>query len=277
MNKWLFVLVFVLSLGLVSAATTPSSCTYTTATGGADFFGVNTASVNTTAVSDSVLIGSFSAFTPRLNFTRNVTDVLLGGNTTVVSYFNWLTPVNFSSTLVLHNNSELIGAANYSLTNPSGNLWAIVWVNANYKDKNITANFNRTFIKNVDDVVVSPGSIYLGANTASFITQSTPAEYGVAKTFELSMEQGQYANNSNWAVEWSETTRSNCLSCTSGVDGTLFTVIVTIFIIGILVFVAYSMINGALSTELVVGAVIAVILMLVAMSIINSTIHAVCL
>lgn len=202
-----FVVGIVIMAAMQTTTAVAGDCTFTVSSDSTDYFAVNNFSVNTTAMADDELFGSYSFMTPRLNFTRNVTDVIIGGNTTVNSSFHWINLINFSSTLVCLNGSFVIPASNYTLRSGAGNLWFLTWNNNSFYGYNITCNYNKTFVKNFDDFFNSSLTIYNGSTTSQFITQNSATTYGADKTFILT-NLGNYVNNSNWAVGWTKTTKT---------------------------------------------------------------------
>jgi hypothetical protein len=260
-KRFLYALMFLFCLGSVSA----ELCSYSTTAGGSDFFGVNTRSTNTTAVGNaSIFISSFTAFTPRLNFSRLVGESITGGNVTVPSYFTWLTPINFSSTLSVFNTTGgLIDPSNYTLLNVSSTRWELSWNVNNYFGLELNVTFNRTFVKNVDDLVASPALLKLGAVTSDFIIQNSPTDYGVEKTFMFdgdSLALGRYINSTNWAVTWGQTEKYDCYTPDAcvGTGSTLLNTILPLMVLLMMLGLCVGLfVLGGMDTKAIVFAVIA--------------------
>jgi hypothetical protein len=267
-------------LALIAIPVVSATCTYSTETNSTDYFGISDSGVNVTTMSDVQLFSTYTFFTPRLNFTRNVTDSFLGGNTTVYSYIMWKTPINFSSSLVVMNGSTVLGSGNYSLRNLTGTQWVLDWTNNNYKGASINIYFNRTFIKNVDDIVIAPEEIYMGSVVADWLVQNTPAAYGTDKEFQFTTtspgNMGPFVNVSNWAVGWSYTEK-DCVDqgCSNPVNNTLFNVLATFFMIGMAIFIVFQLKNGA-DAKMIIGAAIAFLVMLIGLAILSGMISSIC-
>ena len=275
MNKLsvLFIMLLVLGIGFVSA----EACyeyAYTSNSNSTDYTSISSSYVNTTVMGDDMLWTGWSFFTPRLNFTRNVTDAFTGGNLTVYSYFMWKTPINFSSSLVVRNSTVTIGSGNYSLRNISATQWVLNWTQNNYTGQNITVYFNRTFVKNVDNITGSPSDIYIGATKSYFLVENTIVDYGDDKEFQFTLpspdQLGQFINVSDWAVGWTYTNRT-CLTTCENEESTLINFFnVIIVLIGIFLILAglYLFKEGILQNEAIIYYVVGLIIWFVFMPII---------
>lgn len=212
-------MLFVIGIVILSSFQTTSSvggdCTSVLYTdGGSDYFGVNNLSTNTTVMADNQLFGTYTAFTPRLNFTKNVSEVFTAGLAGSNNSLRWSNPQNFSNTLYLFNGTTLISSTNYTLLNSSATNWYINWKVSTYNGTSITVWFMRNFTKNVDDLVLNYTQIYTGSSVSSFLTFGGGTDYGVDKTFKLaSSDLGDYLTGSNWAVTWSYYNRT-CVTTT---------------------------------------------------------------
>lgn len=259
---------------------TPNS--YLTA-GGTDYFFVNTFATNTTAMNDTQLFVAYTAFTPRLNFTKPVNQTSTAGNTTVSVGLTWFVYNNINSSLVVTlANGTLIDAGNYSWVwiNQLAGTSALTWLSDEFSGQAIVLNFNRTFVKNVDDLTVPATTVKSDTTMASWLTTNTPANYGDDKTFQLNRGVGGYGgfvNNTNWAVTWNFRGQTCDTTACSGVNNIIVSTLVTIFLIGILVFIAFMAYSGNLSTPVIVGAVVAVIFLLIGLAIINGLLSNLCL
>jgi hypothetical protein len=282
--KWFFgLMVLALLLPFVNA-----TCTYDSKTdGGADYFGVNTATVNTTVISDTQLFGSYTAFTPRLNFTVPVYDSIVGKAAGATSDLHWETQLNVSPTIVLTNATSgvVVGTGNYTVVNTSTRRWVINWTTSTFSGSDINVTFNRTFVKcsptvttpTCDDLVTSPSTVYTASSTNNWLTFAGGGSYGADETFKLnSASVGNSVSGKNWAVTW-DYTEKTCedQGCSTPVNKTLFGVVVTLFVIGMLVFLGFSIYNGA-DMKTIVYVVVGFVVMLVAMAIINGLITSIC-
>ena len=246
-----------------------------TTTGASDYFDISDSGVNTSVVSVDNLWTSWNYFTPRLNFTRNVTDQFYGTNNGSYSYFSWFTPLNFSSSLIIRNGTTVINPSNYSLRNISATQWVLDWKVSTYNTTLLTANFNRTFIKNVDDIVLTPSAIYLGATTSSFLVQNTPSAYGDDKTFQFNGVSagnlGPYVNVSNWAVGWNMDVRT-CEACSSSETGLFTAFRIVLIVIGLLILVTglYLFKSGMIETNGLIMFIVGTIVFFVCIPIIRN-------
>lgn len=222
MNKtWVLPIMFVLALGSVLAA-----CVTTTTSSGTDYLGVTTTSTNETAMtSDQIFVG-YTYFTPRLNFTRAVNETFTGGVNGSVYTITWRTLNDYSTSLVLYNKSNysVIPASNYTYTFLANGSSNITWKTNFYNGSTIVVEFNRTFVKNVDDLVVAPQLIKTGAVVDDFLGFGGGTDYGVSKTFFFnSGVLGNYLKVSNWAVGWDYGQRvctGTDVSTTAGINNT---------------------------------------------------------
>jgi hypothetical protein len=207
---WLYSIVFACLLILPIVHADCSVYSYTNYTDGStDYFGINTVTDNTTAFGTDNLWLAFTFFTPRANFTSPVNQTITAGANGSTSTLSWVTPINFSTSLVLKNGTDIINSTNYTLVISGTNRWLIKWNDNQYNNSIISVFFNRTFVKNVDDIVLNASGIYSSITTAYFLTQNTPTAFGDTKTFRFnSALLGNFINNTNWAVGWSYTTRT---------------------------------------------------------------------
>lgn len=272
MNKIMIyvMMLLCLSVGFVSAA-----CTVAGSSSSADYFGVNTVTTNTTTMAYNQLFGSYTFFTPRLNFTQNVSDTFTAGDNTTAGIYvlKWKSSLNISNGFVLKNGSVTIAVSNYTLGFTAPNTWNISMRVNSYNNSVLTYIFNRTFVKNVDDLVVSPSSVYTGAVVNNFLNQTGGGANGVTKEFRfVASDIGQYVNNTNWAVGWSysETTCTiGSTGCNSGAAAlwvTLSIVVVAAFLLWLLTIFEGSF--AGVLVSVVLASVVAV-LMSVLMNILN--------
>jgi hypothetical protein len=223
MNKQYYILPLLLLLSIFSISAVCEVYNYASGTSSTDYFGINTATSNTTTMSTDQLFGSYTFFTPRLNFTVVVNETSIGGLNQSNSQFSWkIWNTLCNDSLVIKNGTDTINRTNYTFIwiNQTAGSWAVRWESSTYNGTTIAATCNRTFVKNVDDIIVSPGTIYSGATTAYFLSQSGGGSYGTSKTFTFNPSLlGGYINNTNWAVGWSYTNRT----CISSLDSSTYT------------------------------------------------------
>ena len=217
---------FVLCLGLVSAVANCSEYSYATTTDGTDYFNVdnNASAPNTTVMTADQDFGSYTDFTPRTNFTANVSGTLTGGVVGQTVSLRWITPLNISPSFVLKNGSAIVSATNYTLTK-NVDTWTINWTDARYNGTALTYYFNRTFVAckvglveglTCDDLVMNASKVYSTATTADFITISEGSTYGDDASFYMNPASlGNFTQDQNWAVEWTYTERT-CTAYTYG-------------------------------------------------------------
>jgi len=221
----LFTIAIVVLTQIKDSDSIAGTCSYITGSDGSDYFSISDSGINTTVMGADQLWTGWDYFTPRLNFTRNVSEQFYGTNNGAYSYFSWKTPNNFSTTLQVMNGSNVVSSTNYSLRNLTATQWVLDWKDSRYNVTLLTVYFNRVFIKNVDDIVLTPSDIYLGATTSSFLVQSTPVAYGDDKTFQFTMvspgQLGQFVNVSNWAVGWDYTNRTCAIGYNSKASDTI--------------------------------------------------------
>jgi len=255
---------------------------YTSGSDSTDYFGVSTSTYNTTVMGDDQLFGGYTFFTPRLNFTRNVSESFYGANNGSYSYFSWKTPLNFSSSLVVRNGTTVISSTNYSLRNISANAWVLDWKVSTYNATLVNVYFNRTFIKNVDDLIVSPSDIYLGATSSSFFVVTPPiTTYGEDATFQFNGVSagnlGPYVNVSDWAVGWDYTNRtfvadSNGTANCSDSEHNLWILIPLIILVGFLLYgVAMIPTSGFLDIAKVILLAVALMIAVNLLSILRTS------
>lgn len=216
-NKWTMIPILMVMLVLgtqgVLALTSCTGYTYdTSGTDGTDYFGITTTAYNTTTMvstdtTDKLWTG-FSFFTPRLNVTKAVNETVTGGNTTNPVTLKWKsteTPLEVS----VRNGSTVLGTGNYTIYSGGSNTWILNHTNNNYLGNTLLVVRNRTFVKNVDDIVLNPSDIYTGATTRDFLMYNSTIGYGDTLYFQFnSTSLGRYIIGTNWAVGWTYTTRT---------------------------------------------------------------------
>jgi len=260
-----------------------ATCTYATDTlDSTDYLGVNTAVYNETTMATTQLWTGWDFFTPRLNITRPITETLVAGTTGVTTQSNWrLWGGTCIATMQLKNGSTVVDPSNYTFLwiNQGSGIWAINMTTDTWATNSLTMSCNRTFTKNKDDLTNPATTIKTGTLRADWLDENTPSDYGDSKLFKLDSTGGYGAlvNVSNWAVGWkyTEATCTAETSCQSPINSLIYNILAGIFMLGMLVFIVFSLMNGA-DFKVIVGTTVAALIMLVALAIINSLIQAMC-
>jgi hypothetical protein len=274
MKKQLFIipLLLLFIMGFVSAVDC-GAYSYASGTDGTDYFGVNTNTTNSTNMGADQVFGAYTFFTPRLNFTKNVSQSFTGGTNQTLHYMQWtsLTPI-CNDSLLLFNGSALVDRTNFTWIwiNQTAGTWAIKDETSLYNGSTLRYICNRTFVKNVDDLIATPSLVYTDANTnAYFLTQNTATTYGSNKTFVLTRTYFQDTlNYTNWAVGWTYTNRTciapNIDSATyAGISSTKLLVYAGLGLLAVLLIVmsAFAMIqifSGSGQVDLISTSVIVI-------------------
>lgn len=202
-NKVRYILLTLFML-VVSMAFVSAACTDADVSDGSDYMQINSSAYSTIPITGDEIWSAWEFFTPRLNFTATVTDTIIGKAANAASQLNWLTPLTPAS-VVVKNGSDTVSATNYTVELAAGytNRWQINYTDAKYTSDSLTVTFTRTFIKNHDDIYLTPTDIKLGSTFADFITETSataPAQNKLFKTNEASA--GASINKTNWAVGW---------------------------------------------------------------------------
>ena len=281
---YLFIaLVLAMTMSLTSFAT--ATCVTTTGTNGTDFMQINQSSYSTIPIAANQKWSDFTYFTPRLNFTHTVYESLVGQMATTNYTLQWLmiasadTFSTVNSTFVLKNGTATIPTSNYTLTSADNHTFKITFQDSRYNGSTLLASWNRTFVKNVDDIFLNATGMTGLASFSTFIQSNSPTDYGSDKEFRPNPATyyGDSINLTNWAVGW-ETLDTDCTSdCDNHVNTTLLDLIITMFLIGMLVFAVYLIKSGGASTQSIVTMVVAFLIMLVALVILRGIISNVCI
>lgn len=269
MKNKMFVYLFLglLCLGIVSAVdTTCTAYSYVVYNDSTDYRGVNTATVNTTVMAENQSFREYNFFTPILNFTVPVNDSFTGLNLGQTYTTKWKSPINSSASFRLFNGTTLVSATNYTLVYTASG-YVINFTTSNFNTTTLIYTFNRTFIKNVEDLVLSPEDIYTGGTVGDFLVQSTPTGFGDDKTFRLNPDSvGVYVNVSNWAVGW-ELSNRTCTTlgygdgqCTAS-EHNLWAIVGLVVLCGFILYLVGSAEGGAFgSITFIVTLVIEILL-----------------
>lgn len=270
------ILMLFLLVGIASA-----TCVTTTVANSSDFMGINQTTYSEIPLGEAQKWSDFTFFTPRLNFSHIVYEDLdglaAGENYTIqwVMIADTFTSVN--STFTLKNVSNTIPVTNYTLTSTDNHTFVIRFLDSRYDGIGIQASWNRTFVKNVDDIFLNATGMTGMIGFAQFIQSNTPADYGDSKLFRPheATYYGEAINLTNWAVGW-EYEETDCGSGCKTINTTLLDIILTMFIIGMLVFIGFSIYSGGMSTKSVVVVVISFVILLVFMIILKNILGGVC-
>lgn len=250
---------FLLSFFMITSAiaeTCNNPVTTSGLTNGTDIMGITTETYSVIPMGSNQTFGALTFMTPRLNFSHNVTDRVVGGTAGSTSTLNWENYVNFSTTLVLINATDLVPivnveGSNYTLINTTPTTWAIKWTTAKFDEAVMIVYYNRTFVKNVDDIIASPGTMYAGTTKGYYITETGGSTLGEDKNIRFNGALlGNSTNNSNWAVGWTYSNRA-CTSYTlplaaaSGITATQVLIFAGFGLLGVmlLVIVAFALIK----------------------------------
>lgn len=236
---------------------------------------------NTTAMSDWQTWKNWIYLTPRTNTSMAVwQSVTVGGVAGTTATPSWSMYANTS--LIVFNGSDVVAITNYThyWVNQTLGDWGLKFANANYNGSALNITFNRTFPKDFDNFVNASGAdaIYSGSNVSNWITQNTPSGVGADKTFRLNTASlGAFYNGSSVIASYAfQDSACNTSACT-GVNGTIKGILVTVFLIGILAFLAFFAYNGSFDTKLIVIVVVAIVFMLVAVAILGGLLDTLCL
>lgn len=273
------IIMLFLLIGVASA-----TCTTTTVANGTDFMGINQTTYSEIPMGEAQKWSDFTAFTPRLNFSHIVYESIVGQMINTNYTLGWkmipsatsnFTSVN--STFVLKNGTNTVNSSNYTLSSTDNITYILQFKDSRYNGTTLTAEFNRTFVKNVDDLFLNATGISGLGSFSTFIQSNTPSDYGDSKLFRPSpvTVYGDSINLTNWAVTW-EYDSTDCGSGCKTINTTLLDIILTMFIIGMLVFIGFSIYSGGMSTKSVVVIVISFVILLVFMIILKNILGGVC-
>ena len=280
-KNYKIILLVLMTLTLSGLAT--ATCTTSTETNSTDFLQINQSSYNTISMGTDELWGDFTFFTPRLNFTHVVYESITGQMVSTNYTLGWKmisSANNFSSvnsTFVLKNGTNVIPTSNYTLSSTDNSTYKITFLDSRYNGTLLTAQFNRTFVKNVDDIFLNATGISGLGSFSTFIQSNTPTDYGTDKTFRPhpSTLYGDSINLSDWSVGWEYTLQDCTADCDKPVNDTLLNVILTMFIIGGLVFLGYSVYQGQ-DFKTIIILVVGFIIFLIGLLIVKSVLTGVC-
>lgn len=251
----LFVVLFVLMIGTTYAL--PCS-TYTYGepyTDGTDFFGVNTTTYNKVPTTGpNVLMGGFTTLTPRLNFTVYLNETMTfngspGGNqldgTWQIDYYN-------VSNLQVKNGTTILDPSNYTFTTLSS---TVDLINRAYENTSLYVFYNRTFIKNVDNLVGGNGVVC--TQCSSLYQLNVTPVYGSLVGWQI---RDADLKGNNWAGEYTVTNRTCAVygygtsACTETEHG-VYALVVLAMIIGIL-FLVFTLATEGFSIKALITIVI---------------------
>jgi hypothetical protein len=261
-------------IGVVSA-----TCVYTTdVSDGRDFYGMTSTAYNNTQWNGTrdytdVIFQQMDWITPRLNFTVHFTEYANYSNTTN-QHFNlfddsWqLDYYNATNISVYSGLTNITSQVSYVQGASS-----LILDNSSYEHDLLTITYDRLFIKNVDNMVDAPGTICTLCGSGYDLNTSSFA-YGSSVGVKL---RDSDLDGNNWAVTWENTERSCAVEpvCSSPVNSLLFNILAGMFMLGMIVFVVFTLKDGA-SVQQVVAVVVGFLVMIVALVIINSLVQSFC-
>jgi hypothetical protein len=266
--KKLFLLVgiFLMCVAFVSAAGV--SCNifgynYTTAANlSSDVYSLNDATYKYINGSDDRAVTSIVEITPRVNITFTQCDNYLNiTNSTllVLVYQNVIGIKNISNT---SNQAVVMTTGNYT-TNLTAGTAKVVWDTTRWDNSNLTVCYNKTLVKNIDDLVEYT-SISNMANDM-YTTTGTFGSYNDAIGIKTSFLYGSL-NNTNWVVTWQVVDRACADSAgQSSCQNTQRTIyaafgLIALFSIVLAAFVIIGMFQGgALDGTAIMATVIGII------------------
>ncbi len=285
-NKFkLFVLVL---LTLVLATSVFAECT-TTDTSTTGNYQLNQSTMDVyTLLRDNTANDKFksiSSITPAAIFNHvsyeSLDGKLNGTEYTLQWYFHNDTYAAVNSSFVLYNSTEnstnIIARGNYTIVSSNNKTFRINFSNSNYNGTELLAKFNRTYMPTLDDIYKNSTGISTLFNYGTWLVNNSQTDYG--QDFGMAANWATYAgesiDGSTWKISYTYTTKDCSALCDKPVNVTLLNIVTTFFLIGMLVFLGFSVYNGA-SGKTIVALVVAFLIMLVAMAIIKQVVGGVC-
>lgn len=224
----LFGLFVVLTL-LVSSSVLGVGCSYATANDSKDFVTMSTTLYNyTNTPSSDQYVSRIVELTPRLNFTTNFTEFAVF-NTNLTHRLDWYNATN----ITIFNRSDpsnILGPGNYSYNATTS---TITFLGDVYNQTAVNITYNRTFVKNVDNLVANNllctvcGMLYSTDNT------SAPT-YG--QTIGVKVDYDFLAAGHGFVATWDVVTRTcdgTDISAVNGISGTKNTLFVAFGLLAI--------------------------------------------
>lgn len=273
---------FIIALMMIIMTTSVLAACGVTTSDGSDFMQINQSSYNTIAMSDNEKFNSFEFFTPRLNFSHTVYENIVGQLNNSNYTISWTmvgndtyTSVN-SSFVLLNSSGGTIPATNYTLYSTNNRTFILNFRTSNYNGTLLLASWTRQFVKNVDDLYLNASGLSSLYSFSTFIQSNSPTSYGDDKSFRPnpSTYAGNSINLSNWAVGWNYDDNSNCTACT-GVNPLLMNTILTMFILGMLVFLGFSIYSGT-NVKSIIAIAIGFLIMIIGLLILKGVLSGVC-
>lgn len=211
MNKILMVLmVFFFSCSIVLGVGECSHYVYNNepTADGHDYFKVRTTTYNYTqhnAVSYAdISFYAMTSITPRLNFTKEITEALNFANisnvhmqpdgTIQLDFYN-------ATDILIFNGTTVLDESNYTYDEATS---TIALNEISFNGTNLAILYNRTFVKNVDDLVTGYSSICTMCGSM-YELDNIAYTYGDNVGFRL---RQAILNDTNWAVTWTTVNRT---------------------------------------------------------------------
>jgi len=270
---FVLILMMLAMAGIVSA-----TCSYTqNVQDGRDFFGMTSTAYNSTHYGltnyTDIIFQQMNDITPRLNFTVGFTETANFSKTTDQHYnaFDKSWQLNYYNATGIN---IMAGATNItdqmSYVPESSEL---ILLNSSYNNTNLTITYNRLFIKNVDNMVNAPGVICTLCGSGYDLNTSSFA-YGSAVGVKL---RDSALNGHDWAVVWYNTERTCAAdsSCSTPVNSTIFNILAGMFMLGMIVFIVFSIKSDA-SVSSIITSVVVFLIMIVGLIIINGLVQSFC-
>lgn len=276
--KILTFLAMMLALTFMVSAT----CDTTLVTNSTDFLQINTSDYREIPMEIDQVFVAFTFFTPRTNQTKTVYENIAGQNANTNYTIQWKivsdTYAVVNASFVLKNGTNVIPITNYTISSTDNHTFILTFKDSRYNTTTLLASFNRTFVKNVDDIYLNATGMSGLAAFSTFIQSNSPSDYGDSKLFRPNPTTyyGAGINLSDWSVGWTYNSVDCGSTCEKSINTTLLNVILTMFIIGMLVFLGASIIYGEANTKTVVMIVVTFVILLVAMVILKNILAGVC-
>jgi len=186
---------------------------YSTTTNSTDFMAVNTTAYRALyPVGQNITFSSMINVTPRLNFTREYTQAMTAAG---AGGFNALTlrDIDAASVNVSRGGITIIANGNWTVTNTTPTrpkAYIISWTAGGpYNSSAVNVTYNRTWVKNVDNIYGTYAYDICG-NGCALMALNASGSYGATVGWTVLPTYG--INASNWAVEWSYTTRTQVVA-----------------------------------------------------------------
>jgi hypothetical protein len=240
-NKNIFLIPILLLVLCFTAYAT--ICSYVQDTDGTDFFSVSNTTYNYTHYENvdynNTLFVAFTTITPRLNFSADFNETLNFGNTTDQHYNSgaWQLDYYNATNIKIYNLSGTDLTAYFSYTTGSSSLTCN---NASLNTTPLYVTYNRTFVKNTDNLVGGYSAICTLCGSMYEQNDATPI-YG--QDIGLRVRDNDLAGF-NWAVEWTITERTcNAETTCTNTMQPLFYLLGVVFVLIMLTIIYFAGMN----------------------------------